>query len=74
MSEEIKRKILTWASIQLTYQSRKEFNDGVKEVLGEEGYRIAQELWKERFITLGRMGSVTISRKGILELGKQYDK
>lgn len=77
MVTELEHRILLWASTADSSlndsPSRKEFNDQVKEILGEVGYRTALRLWKEGYIKLGGLGIVTISGKGCYKMTEDIE-
>jgi len=72
--EEMKRKILQGAMTTRSDPTRKEFNGSIKETFGERGYRLAQELWKEGLLGIGRMGSVVATFKGIVFYSEHRQK
>lgn len=76
MATKLEHKILLWASTSdkpLHGLTRKEFNGGIKEAMGEDGYQVALRLWKEGYIVLGRMGLVTISGKGCFKMTEDIE-
>jgi len=63
MKENLEERIHSYA-FSGDHISRREFNQAVKKLWGEEAFKMAKEWWKKRFLALNAYGYVVPTKEG----------